>query len=96
MKDMDLEIATEYEAAAIALIACKKINPVNPLAVAENIPAMWGLLERALCPIEVEAARREMLLAPGKSDYYREMHDLADAIHEIAIKILKGGAGCRE
>jgi hypothetical protein len=75
--------------ARCAYDGCREINRENPMAVASHIHEMWALIEKALPAIEDEAARREQALAPGKGAYFREMHDLSDAIHELAIKVLK-------
>lgn len=69
-----------------ALEECRKVNPDCPLAVAENIGAMFTSLQTLLAPIERESHKRDS--ASGADDY--EMFDLAEMIHEVIIRVMRG------
>jgi len=92
MQPYNLEVswsADDFAAASKALKACKEINPDNPMAVAERIFDVFALIQQARPIIEEEAERRDHALAPGKSEYYREMRDLSDQMADETRRMLK-------
>jgi hypothetical protein len=95
MVDEVKEYADEYTAWK-ALDECRAVNSDNPMAVAKNISLMFKLIKDALPAIEREAIRRTgMVIAPGNDEFMYEMQDLADDMHRVIIKVLKGGTTCQ-
>lgn len=75
-----------------AVGAAREINPSNPIAAAAAMPEIFRLLNDALPIIQAEAERRDAALSTWRSDYYDEMHGLADRIAVSIRSAREGGA----